>query len=188
MGAVLSDNVKRKTNTNKVNIKKKQDKHLIYNSQHSFTKFKDIDEFKELSLDSMYKKLNDLKKRFNKLKTVDPQTNENKALKPKVLDNVGDLFNELYYIYKDKFNEEKDGLNTKNKKPFYYENLRLTDGYQYESEEEKKEEEQTSKNEPLKKPTKDDVSNFNEWVNRKETDINYELFKMHFKFQRPSDM
>ena len=66
--------------------------------------------------------------------------------------------------------------------------MRLTDGYQYESEEEKKEEQQTSKNEPLKKPTKDDVSNFNEWVNRKETDINYELFKMHFKFQRPSDM
>ena len=71
----------------------KKDKNLIYNSQHSFTKFKDIDEFKELSLDSMFKKLNDFKKRFNKLKTVDPQTDENKALKPKVLDNVGDLFN-----------------------------------------------------------------------------------------------
>ena len=39
--------------------KKKQDKHLIYNSQHSFTKFKDIGEFKELLLESMYKKLND---------------------------------------------------------------------------------------------------------------------------------
>ena len=51
-----------------------------------------IIEFKELSLDSMYKKLNDFKKRFNKLKSVDPQTNHNKLLKPKVLDNVGDLF------------------------------------------------------------------------------------------------
>ena len=58
-GAVLVDNVKKKTNTNKVNIKKKQDKNLIYNSQDSFIKFKDIDEFKELSLDSMSKKLND---------------------------------------------------------------------------------------------------------------------------------
>ena len=125
----------------------KKDKNLIYNSQHSFTK--DIDE-----------------------------TDKNKVLKPKVLDNVGDLFNELYYIYKDKYNEEKDGLNTKNKKVFYYEKLRLTDDYQYESEEEKKEEkeQQTSKKEPLKKPTKDDVSNFNEWVNKKETGINYELF------------
>ena len=80
LGAVLFDNVKKKTNTNKVNIKKKQDKHLIYNPQHSFTKFKDINEFKELSLDSMHKKLNDFKNIFNKLKTLNPQTHENKAL------------------------------------------------------------------------------------------------------------
>ena len=59
LDSVLANNVKKKTNTNKVNIKKKKDKHFIYNSQHGFTKFKDIDEFKELSLDSMYKKLND---------------------------------------------------------------------------------------------------------------------------------
>ena len=50
-------------------------------------------------------------------------------MKPKVLDNVGDLFNDLYYIYKDKYNEEKDGLNTKIKNFFYYRKLRLTDGY-----------------------------------------------------------
>ena len=62
LGAVLSDNVKKKTKINKVNIKKKLDKNWIYNSQHRFTKFKDIDEFKELSLDSMFKKLNDFKK------------------------------------------------------------------------------------------------------------------------------
>ena len=108
LGAVLADNIEKKTNTNKVNIKKKQDKHLIYNPQHSFTKFKDINEFKELSLDSMHKKLNDFKNIFNKLKTLNPQTHENKALQPKVLDNVGDLLNELYYIYKDKYNKEKD--------------------------------------------------------------------------------
>ena len=143
LGATLSNKVKKNTNINKANITKKKDKNLIYNSQHSFKKFEDIDEFKELSLDSMFKKLNDFKKRFNKLKTVDPQTNENKALRPKVLDNVGDLFNELYYIYKDKYNEEKEGLNTKNKKRFYYKKLRLTDDYQYESEEEKQ---KTSKN------------------------------------------
>ena len=68
LGAVLADNVKKKTNTNKVNIKKKQDKNLIYNLQHNFTKFKDIDEFKELSLDSMYKKLNDFFKTLISLK------------------------------------------------------------------------------------------------------------------------
>ena len=68
LGAVLVDNVKKKTNTNKVTIKKKQDKNLIYNLQHNFTKFKDIDEFIELSLDSMYKKLNDFFKTLINLK------------------------------------------------------------------------------------------------------------------------
>ena len=58
LGAVLANSVKKKTNTNKVkkqDKKKKQDMHLIYNSLHSFTKFKDIYEFKERSLDSMHK-------------------------------------------------------------------------------------------------------------------------------------
>ena len=132
----------------------------------------------------MYKKLNYLKK-SNKLKAVDPQTNENKIVKQKVLDNVGDLFNELYYIYKDKYNEEKDGLTAKNKKLLHYKKLRLTDDYQYESEEEK--EQQTSKK-PDKKLTKGRASNFNEWVNRKESDINSEIFQKYFSFQRPSDM
>ena len=109
------------------------------------------------------------KKDLISLKLLIHKKIENKALKPKVLDNVGDLFNELYYIYKDKYNEEKDGLNTKNEKVFYCEKLRLTDDYQYESEEKEKEEKEqkTSKKEPLKKPTKDDVSKLNEWANEK---------------------
>ena len=101
-------------------------------------------------------------------------------MKTKFLDNVGDLFNDLYYIYKDKYNEEKDGLNTKNKKFFYYKKLRLTDDYQYGSEEEE--------NEPPKKSAKDNMSNFNEWINRKETGINSEMFQGYFKHQIPSDM
>ena len=32
------------------------------------------------------------------------------------------------------------------------------------------------------------MNGFNEWVNRKETGINFELFKTYFNFQRPSDM
>ena len=32
------------------------------------------------------------------------------------------------------------------------------------------------------------MSKFNEWVIRKETDINSEIFQKHFSFQRPSDM
>ena len=117
LGKALRNNTKNKTSTNRVDSKKKQDKYLVYNSQHSFVKFKDINEFKELPLDSRYKRLNDFKKRFNRFnKTVNPQTDDNKVLKPKVLDDTGDLFNNLYYIYKDKYNERKDGLNTKDKK------------------------------------------------------------------------
>ena len=106
-------------------------------------------------------------------------------IKPKLLDN---FFNELYYIDKDKYNEEKDSSITKNKKVFYYEKLSLTENYQYESEEEEKKEQQTSKKESLKKPTKEDASNFSEWVNEKERGINHEIFQRHFKFQRSSDM
>ena len=47
--------------------------------------------------------------------------------KKEVLNNFEDLYNELYYIYKEKYNEEEFNLNK---------DLRLTDNY-YESEDEK---------------------------------------------------
>ena len=100
---------------NKVNNQNKQNKNLVYNSQDSFVKFKDINEFKELSFNSMHKKLKNFRIKFTSLKNVTPQTEANKNLKEKVLDNAGDLFNDLYYIYKDKYNEEINSLNTKNK-------------------------------------------------------------------------
>ena len=53
----------------------------------------------------------------------------------------------------------------------------------------KQKEQQTSEKEPPKKPTKDNVSNHSEWVYRKETGINTEIFQKHFSsFQRPSAM
>ena len=63
LGMVLTNNTKRKINENKVDNQKKENKNLIYNSQHSFVKFEDIGEFKELSLDAMHKKLNEKPKR-----------------------------------------------------------------------------------------------------------------------------
>ena len=107
----------------------------------------------------MYKRLNDFKKRFNRFKTVDPKTDENKN--KKVLDGVGDLFNELYYIYKDKYSEEKDGLNAKDKKDLLMiislslmkNNKRLVKNL--------------IKKIYLKKPTKYDLNIFNKWVNKK---------------------
>ena len=142
---------------------------MIHNPQHSFAKFKYIDGFEELTLDSMYKRLKEFKKRFNKFKTINPQTDKNKNLQKKVLDNIGDLFNELYYIYKDKYNKEEYGLNSRDRKILTTRKLILTDDYQYESEEER--EQQTSKKpdkkELPKKPTKDDLKKFNEWLIKK---------------------
>ena len=77
LGMVLTNNTKNKTNKNRVDSKKKQNKCLVYDPQNSFSRFKDIDEFKELSHDSMYKRLNEFQKRFNRLKTVNPQTDNN---------------------------------------------------------------------------------------------------------------
>ena len=42
--------------------------------------------------------------------------------------------------------------------------------------------------EPPKKPTKHNWVKFNEWVNKKETGINSEIFQRYFKYQSRSDM
>ena len=89
---------------------------MIYNLQHSFAKFKDINDFKELPLDSMHKKLNDFHKNFTKFKDVNPRTKGKKDLKAKVLDNVRDLFNNMYYIYKEIYEEEKNSLKKETRK------------------------------------------------------------------------
>ena len=94
--------------------------------------------------------------------------------------NAGDLFNDLYYIYNDKYNEEINSLNTKNRKKFDYKKLRLTDDYQYLSEEEQ---EETSE-----KSTKTDMNEFSKYIAEEETDINEELFKKHFSNQMPYEM
>ena len=110
-GEALKNNAK--TKTDKIVKKYKRDKHLVYNQQNSFAKYKDISDFKEIPLDSMHKRLNDFHKKPIKLKGVNPPTEVNKNLKAKVLDNAGDIFNELYYIYKEKYEKEKDALNEK---------------------------------------------------------------------------
>ena len=103
------------------------------------------------------------------------------------MDNVGDLFNEIYYIYKDKYNEEINSLNTKNTKKFNYKKLGLTNDYQYEFEEEKKQTNKKSdKEEPPKKPTKTDVRELNELITKEETGMNRELFKRYVNFQMPT--
>ena len=46
-------------------------------------------------------------KKFNKLNNLKPRTNDNKNKRSEVLIHVGDIYNELYYIYKSKYNKKK---------------------------------------------------------------------------------
>ena len=87
-----------------------------------------------------------------------------KELKDKVLKDAREFYNELYYIYKDKYNEKINSLDTKNRKELDYKKLRLSDNYLYSSEEEQEKQDE--------KTTKADPNEFNEWINKKETEIN----------------
>ena len=111
-------------------------------------------------------------KKIIRFRKVHPLTKNNKDLIVKLLDNSGDLFNELYYVYKEKYEEETGALNKKYIEKFDYTKLRLTDDYLYESEEEK---EQTDK-----KPTKSDMNEFIDFIFYREMGINKELFQKKF--------
>ena len=117
-------------------------------------------------------------KKFNSLNNLKPRTKDNEKLKQGVLTNVGDIYNELYDIYKSKYSKKIDKLSAKDKKKLDYKKLRLSDNYQYSSEEEQEGQEKT----------KTDSNEFNKQIIDEETDLNEELFKKLFSFQKPSDM
>ena len=81
---------------------------------------------------------------INSLNKISPRKKNRKELKNEVLYNVRDLYNKLYYIYKDKYNQEVNNLNTENKKKLGNKKLRLRDDLY--SSEEGQEEEQEEKN------------------------------------------
>ena len=105
------------------------------------------------------------------------RTKGNKNLKTKVLNDAGDLYNDLYYIYKNKYNKEINSLDTENRKKHNYKKLRLTDDYQYPPEKETSE-----------KSTKTNFDELNEQSIKEETEINEEILKNHFGFQKPTNM
>ena len=92
-----------KATKDKTNI---QSKKLIYDVHHSFAKLRNIDDIKKLSLDSTFSIIKDYHKKFNSLNKLKPQKENNKKRKQEVLTNVGDIYNELYDIYKSKYNKK----------------------------------------------------------------------------------
>ena len=102
---------------NKTNI---QSKKLIYDVNHSFAKLRNIDDIKKLSLDSMFSIMKEHHKKFNSLDKLKTRTKDNKQRKEKVLNNVGDIYNELYDIKKSKYNKKINRLSAKDKKKLNY--------------------------------------------------------------------
>ena len=138
----------------------------------------------------MFNIMKEYHQKFNKLNNLKTRTKDNEKRKQEVLTNVGNIYNELYDIYKSKQNKKIYSLNAKNKKNLDYIKLRFSDNYLYSSEEKQKEEQEEKQEEEQKKQDEKtiDMNEFNEQINKKETDINKELFKKHFNFQGPSNM
>ena len=97
-------NTTNKASKNKIN---NQSKKLVYNTEHSFSKLKNISDIKKSSLDSIFNLMRKHHKKFISLKNLtDPRTENNKKLKQEVLINAGDIYNALYEIYKNKYNKK----------------------------------------------------------------------------------
>ena len=86
----------------------------------------------------MFNLMREYHKKFTSLKNLFPRTENDKKSKQEVLINAGGLYNSLHYIYKNKYNKKINSLDTENRTKLDYKKLRLTDDYEYLSEEEEK--------------------------------------------------
>ena len=155
---------------------------------HSFAKLKNIDDIKKLLLDSMFNLMREYHKKFTSLNNLVPQTENNKKLKQEVLTNASDIYNELFYIYKNKYKKKINSLGIKNRKKLEYKKLRLADYYEYLPEEKQEEIQEIQQTQEEREKTKTKIDEFNKYIAEEEAHINKELFIKHFNFQRPSDM
>ena len=106
------------------------------------------------------------------LKEYKPKNDKYVTLKNNLLDNAS-----KFYKGREKIIEGfKKGVF-----PLYYDSRYHEEWMKYEEEEEKEQEEK-------QKTTKDDLITLNKHIIDKETNINEEVFKKYFNFQRPSDM
>ena len=102
------------------------------------------------------------------LKEYNPKHDKYVTLKNNLLDNAS-----KFYEGREKIIEGfKNGIF-----PLYYDS-RYHERMKYEEEEQ----------EEKQKPTKDDLISLNKHIIDKETNINKEIFKKYFNFQRPSNM
>ena len=87
---------------------------LTYNTKYSFVKLKNIDDIKKLPLDLMFNLMKEHYKKLNSLINLKPRSRENKNKRLEVITHAGNIYNELYNIYRSKYNKEIDSLSAKN--------------------------------------------------------------------------
>ena len=83
--------------------------------------------------------MKDHHKKLNSLINLKPRARDNKNKRLEVLIHAGDIYNKLYNIYNSKYNKKIDSLSAKNKKKLDYKQLKISDDYQYSSDEEQEE-------------------------------------------------
>ena len=148
---------------------------------------KNINNIKDLSLDSMFNRMRMYHKKFTSLNNLTPRTENKEKLKQEVLNNAVNIYNEFYRIYKNKYNKKINSLSTKNRIKLDYKKLKLADIYYLSDEEQKQkqEEKQKEKQQEKQKETKDDAIALKKWIIDEEENINKELFiKSIFYFKR----
>ena len=140
--------------------------------------FSDYKTFKELFRDLYYRRVTideaeSKQEEFNVvlhvLKEYNPRHDKYVTLKNNLLENAS-----KFYEGREKIIERfKNGIF-----PLYYDSRYHEERMKYEEEEQ----------EEKQKPTKDDLISLNKHIIDKETNINKEIFKKYFNFQRPSNM
>ena len=167
---------------------------LTYNTKYSFVKLKNIDDIKKLPLDPMFNLMKEHHKKLNSLIDLKPRSRENKHKRLEVIIHAGDIYNELYNIYRSKYNKKIDSLSVKNKKKLDYKQLKISGDGQYlsdeeqEEEQERQEEEQEKQEEKQNKKTIDADKYIERMIDREDAHVNQEIFQKYFKIQKPSLM
>ena len=86
-------------------------------------------------------------KKFNSLIDLKPRTRVNNNKRLEVLIHIGYIYNELYDIYRSKYNKEINSLIVKNKKKLDCKQLKISVDYWYPSDEKQEEQEEQEKQE-----------------------------------------
>ena len=115
-------------------------------------------------------------KKLNSLINLKPRSRENKNKRLEVIIHAGNIYNELYNIYRSKYNKEIDSLSAKNKKKLDYKQLKISGDSRYlpdeEQEEQDEQAEQEKQEEKQEKQKEESESKFFRYIENKSEDIN----------------